>query len=198
MSARMASGTVAVGDVRNVRQFAVQQSVRLSWPVAEGFYSIYWCEADFRLVAPITGPPPVSRRFVWGSAKPGCRLPSREPHSPNRTSTRGWFLRQEGGVLRPVVDYPARFFLEVEGEWSNGPYPKMRFARLILSGSSVGEFPEPADLACSILGQEECTERIRAQSNAGSTEFRRAACDYLTPPAPCFVRTLKTFYERPL
>ena len=180
-----------VAEVQNIRPLGVQRSVRLSWPVAEGTYSVYWCQGDFHVISIISGRAPADgKKFVWGSLMPGCRTfpPSQLPEK--RPVTRVWFVREEGDFVRPVVDYHPEFFYELHTAWneSTSPAPQIRFAQLLLtpganaptlSEFATRGFPEPANLACFILGAAECISRIKALATLGDANLRRTSCSYL-------------------
>jgi hypothetical protein len=177
--------------VRNIRPLGVQQSAHLSWPVPDGVYSVYWCEADFHVLSTVRGRAPIDgKKFVWGSLISGCRLSPPVQRSEAGPVTRVWFVREEGNFVRPVVDYHPRFFYEFHTAWSNGPdpSPQIRFAQLLLTPSANARtlrefasdgFPDPADLACFILGKEECVSRIQALADLGDPDLRKQACSYL-------------------
>jgi hypothetical protein len=173
---------VVVGGVENIKQMGVQRSVHLSWPIPEGEYPIYWCEADFRVYATIKGRAPAAeKKFVWGSGVSGCKLPSHGQRQDVGPITQVWFVREEGNYLRPVADYSAQYFYELYASWDKepSPPPQIRFAELLLTPSANGGFPEPASLACFILGRDECIRRIQALADLGDPDLRRQACSYL-------------------
>ena len=172
---------VVIGDIQKARPIGAQPSVHLSWPIPEGAYTVYWCESEFHVAATIKGiAPPSSATFVWGAGVPGCSLPSGSGGAPaGKARFRVWFIRTEGDYLRPIADYGARYFLELGTRWTQGPDPGPRLARLILSSNVSAPFPEPARLACWILGQQECVPLIRARLAEADPDIRREGCEFL-------------------
>ena len=77
------------------------------------------------------------------------------------------------------------FFYELHTRWSASlnPAPELRFAQLLLTPNAntrtlkefaTHGFPEPADLACFILGKEECVGQIQTLASLGDADLRRA------------------------
>jgi hypothetical protein len=180
-----------VGDLRNIRPMGIQRIKRLPWPQTPRVFSVYWCEADFIVYSTVKGKPPAAgKKFVWGSGLSGCKVPMRNRQADAETVTRVWFIREEERYVRPVVDYPARFFTVIYTAWADAASaaPQIRFAQLILTpNANTGTlrefasdtFPDPAFLACWILGKEECISRMRGLAALGDSELRHRACEYL-------------------
>lgn len=183
------SPIVAIGDLSDVSEFAVQAVDRLPPPIPETLHILHWCQATFRAVAVVKGSLPKANRYVWGAIEPGCRLFYGNRESYEKRLTRIWFLRSEEGLLRPLDDAGSAHFHGIFARWSEGPDlpPRQRLGLLLLTPEAVAssrqEFAESmwddADVACSLLGKPECVRRIKALTTLGEPALRRAACEYL-------------------
>lgn len=183
------SPIVAVGDLADVSEFAVQVVDRLPPPIPETLHALHWCQGTFRPVAVVKGSLPKANRYVWGAIEPGCRLFYGNRESYEKRITRIWFLREEEGLLRPLLDAGSAHFHGIFAKWSEGSDlpPRQRLGMLLLTPEAVAssrkEFAETmwddADVACSLLGKAECINRIKALTTLGEPVLSRAACEYL-------------------
>jgi hypothetical protein len=104
---------VAVGNVDNVT-FYGEQKVN-----------------DFHVTALLKGSLTKVEKYLWPWPRPGCELYSHDPKMiASRYKTRVWFLREEGGRLRPLYDGGgARAFIGFCAAWAAGdPLPPRRCA----------------------------------------------------------------------
>src|SRR5438105_11999701 len=66
---------VVVGDVRNILPAGTQNIRTLPPPASPTVKKIYWCIGDFEGDSAIKGRAPTSgKKFLWGTARPGCEL----------------------------------------------------------------------------------------------------------------------------
>ncbi len=183
------SPIVAVGDLTDVSALGVETLDHLPAPIAESVHTLYWCQATFNAVAVIKGRLPDERRYVWGAIQPKCRLFYGDEKSYQQHTTRIWFIREEQGLLRPIYDGGSAHFYGLFTKWSDGPKlpPRQKLGVLLLSPTAVannaqefaGSLWNNADLACSLLGRVDCTNRIKTLASLGEPVLRRVACDYL-------------------
>ena len=185
-----ASPIIAVGEVTNVASYGEQSVDRLPSPMARSVHKLYWCEGDFKLTAVVKGElDPKPKRYLWASAVPGCKL---WPDNPrlifSRFETRAWFLREEGGLLRPTFDGGTQIFLGLFAKWEGPRLPaRQRLGLLLLDPAANSDTLEDfasylwdvGDIACELLGKAECVRRIRALTDLGSPKLREAGCDFL-------------------
>lgn len=181
--------SVVVGDLSHIRELGIQNVNDLPWPASSGPATLHWCQGELSVVATIRGTAPKSSKYVWASAIPGCKIPGWQQPRKERPVTRVWFLRNERDFLRPIVDYVQSYFYEVSVPWvpSAQPSSRVAFARALITLNVAavpeqeveGAFYTPAAIACSILGDEECIERIRRLSVSTNPKVRRAANVYL-------------------
>ena len=118
----MASPIVAVGEVINTRIYGVQTVSALPPPMSQYAQKLYWCQGVFKAVAVVKGElnarPPV---FLWASGVSGCKLSwPNDKRWYDRRVTKVWFLREEGGFLRPTYD-GGRHFIGLFTKWMDGP-----------------------------------------------------------------------------
>jgi hypothetical protein len=186
----MSSPIVAVGDVTNITRYGKQTVDRLPPPTMPGVHELYWCIGDFHLAAVVKGKLwGASRRYLWASTFPECRILPDDPAAiANKYKTLAWFLREEGGFLRPTFDWGAYPFLGLFIPWNAGPPvpPRQRLGTLLLTPTATcGTAKDYAeciwqvgDIACELLGKTECTKRIRDLS-LQSPLLREPACNFL-------------------
>jgi len=187
---------VAVGDVDNVTDYGEQPVNGLPWPGSVGVDKLYWCEGDFQVAATLKGSlTSRAKKYLWPSPRPGCELYEHDPDLiASRYETRVWFLREEGGFLRPLYDGGgAHYFVGFCAAWDDGAplLPRQRVGVFLLTpfancAATADETDKYArylenigDLACILLGKEECVQRIRSLTHLGNASLRTAACDYL-------------------
>jgi hypothetical protein len=87
------------------------------------------------------------------------------------------------------VDYVQSYFFDVNVPWipSAQPSARVAFARALITLNVAavpeqemdGPFYTPASIACSILGDKECIERIRNLAVSSNTKVRLAAKKFL-------------------
>jgi hypothetical protein len=109
-------------------------------------------------------------------------------HIANRDKTRAWFLREEGGSLRPTFDWNAFPFLGLLVDWNAGPPlpPRQRLGTLLLTPLAncdmIKDYADYSwdvgDIASELLSKAECVRRIRELSLM-SPLLREPACDFL-------------------
>lgn len=184
-----ASPIVAVGTLNNVNQLGVQPVERLPRPVIQNVRRLFWCQGEFHPLSLIKGELPASdSRYVWASVNEGCMLVFGDLEFDAQRVTRIWFLRREGGILRPTFDAGSPFFYGLLVPWSNtNEPPPEKLGRLLLTpsanaqslGNYANEIWELADVACSLLGKAECVTQIRALTRLGDPTLQTAACEYL-------------------
>jgi len=112
----------------------------------------------------------------------------------SRYKTRVWFLREEGGLLRPLYDGGgARAFIGFCAAWADGDPlpPRQRVGALLLTPSAdcvtapgemrhyINYLWQVGDLACLLLGKEECIRRVRSLTASLNVALRKGACEYL-------------------
>jgi hypothetical protein len=179
---------VAVGNVDNVTFYGEQKVNGLPWPGSVGVEKLYWCQGDFHVTALLKGSLTKVEKYLWPLPRPGCELYSHNPKMiASRYKTRVWFLREEGGLLRPLYDGGgARAFIGFCAAWAAGdPLPPRRRVGVLLLTPSADCVTAPGemrdyinylwqvgDLACRLLGKEECIRRMR--SPRGFAERRTA------------------------
>ncbi len=125
---------------------------------------IYWCEGELRIDAYIRGTQVPTNKYLWGSLQKECRsdqLPAgQNPYIG--PVMRIWFLKIEGGYLRPILEGGGVHLLTLRGEWPSSPKEDREryLARLLLTpyANSLNEedyalhFFSNASNACFILG----------------------------------------------
>lgn len=182
---------IVVGDVKRVRSIGTQTLDRLPWPATQNAHKLYWCEGIFSTAGAIRGRSPTTDKpYVWGSVQPGCNLSLADAVNDRRSVIRLWFLREEAGKLRPVVDGGADFFLELNGSTLGVTKitEEQQVATLLLIPGATNrspqvyanEFFEYASLACIIMGSTQCIERIRETALRGDPAVKLAACNFLS------------------
>ena len=154
-------------------------------------HRLYWCRGYFQVTAIIKGQVrPANQNYVWADTRPGCKLWDDDPALIyHRFKTRVWFLRQEGEFLRPTFDAGTYLFLGLLTRWDDGPQlpPRQRLGTMLLTPkNNAGTLEEYAsyiwevgDIACELLGNQECTRRIDALAQLGNATLREAACGFL-------------------
>jgi len=156
---------------------------------------------DFNVVAVLKGQLSGPKKYLWASTIPGCRLWLKDPRLMFiREKTRAWFLRDEGGVLRPRFDYNTFRYLGVFPEWDRRSQarPRRQFGALLLTPLANGDTLEDyagylwhiGDIACDLLGTEECARRVRSMADLGSPKLKQQSCRFLKAELqqPCNAR----------
>ena len=186
---------VAVGNVDNVTFYGEQKVNGLPWPGSVGVEKLYWCQGDFHVTALLKGSLTKVEKYLWPLPRPGCELYSHNPKMiASRYKTRVWFLREEGGLLRPLYDGGgARAFIGFCAAWAAGDPlpPRQRVGVLLLTPSAdcvtapgemrhyINYLWQVGDLACLLLGKEECIRRVRSLTASRNVALRKGACEYL-------------------
>jgi len=182
---------VAVGDVVNIVSYGEQNVDRLPWPMSPAVHKLYWCEGDFEAVAVVKGvlqTPP--RKYLWASGLPGCKLWNDDPQAiDRRIHTRAWFLREQGGFLRPTFDGGTYKYIGLFPRWDESPYlpAGQRLGTLLLTPAANADTLEEyanylwsaGDIACELLGKKECARQIRALMTLGNQVLEEQACHFL-------------------
>lgn len=209
------SQLVVVGDIRQVKPYGIQVGVQLGPPVQHGYDKLYWCEGELLILAVVKGSEQRKQaRLLWASLVPGCVLYWNDSNNEMISSSRIWFLRKEGAILRPVLDYGMMFrggttlFLEVRRPWADRPGIPLpeAFAGLLLSPEVLGDGrlelegggEEILYLACSALGSEKCVATLRALSKIRPST-RQMVCRYLdrAMDEPCSISEPRSKRNRP-
>lgn len=188
----IASPIVAVGEITNISSYCELVVDKLPWPMSPDVHKLYWCQGDFRAIAVVKGAlPPTSKKYLWASSLPGCKLWDDDPRFIyHREKTRAWFLRKEGDFIRPTFDGGTYRYVGVSANWyADSPLPaKQRLGALLLTPSANGDSLKDyahylwyvGDIACDLLGKEECARRIRGLMALGSPELREESCHFLS------------------
>jgi hypothetical protein len=183
---------IVVGEVANVASVGSQKVSNPPWPASPDLRRIYWCEADFQSYSVLRGHlPPSGEKLLWGASTPGCSFKYLTDGQPwgDEPVTRVWFLREEGRYLRPVVDAGGLFFCTFHAKRQDGPHSEAQFGELLLTPSAnsrslsqfaVEGFYSAASVACLILGQPLCTERLKSLAGLGDPKLSQAACSFLS------------------
>lgn len=188
-----ASPIVAIGDVNNVTSYGEQSADSFPWPMSPDVHKLYWCTGDFRLTALVKGELRTpTRKYLWASAFPGCSLwlwPDNPRAADRRFQTRVWFLREEGGFLRPTVDAGIDRYMGLFTKWEDIPplEARQQLGRLLLTPSANNDtlddyaayLPLVLDIACELLGTRACAQQIGALAELGSPRLREVACGLL-------------------
>jgi hypothetical protein len=186
------SPIVAVGEVENIKSYGKQTVDRLPAITSPDVHDLYWCQGDFRVIAVVKGElhGPPSEKYLWASAFPGCKLlPDNPSFFDRRAKTRAWFLREDSGFLRPTFDYGTHRFEGFLTKWEDGPplaAPQRVGALLLTPAANSDQLEDYAyllvnmgDIACELLGREECSRRIRDLARLGNPMLREYACGFL-------------------
>lgn len=186
-----ASPIVAVGEVTNIARYGEQTVERLPPPTSPEVHKLYWCVADFHVVAILKGHlRDRDRKYLWATTFPTCELwPSDPKFIDSRSKTRAWFLREEGRYLRPTFDYGTYKFVGLLSKWNDEPLlpARERFGAMLLTPSANADNLEDyasylwavGDIACELLGQSECARRIRSFLLLDNVKLTDAACGFL-------------------
>lgn len=185
-----ASPIVAVGEVTNVREYGEQFVRTLPWPMSPEVHKLFWCQADFEVKAVVKGRlGSTSRRYLWAAPQPGCPLTYGDDRISSRFRTRVWFLREEGRFLRPTFDGGTSWFLGLFARWEESPVlpARRRLGEFLLTPSAVSDTNKDyaaalwsvGDIACELLGEQGCAQRIRQLAKLGEPALREAACGFL-------------------
>lgn len=180
--------TIVVGDMQNLHSLGVQEVQGLPWPAAS-VRRIYWCEATLVTHYVIRGTRPSrDKQYVWGSGFPGCQIASQHYSSSRKQLvTRLWFICEDKRYIRPVNDMLLSYMFY--GTWDDHTDldPTTQFALLLLNPEANGETTEQfakglfasASIACSLLSQTYCIERLQTLASQANRGVRDAACDFL-------------------
>jgi hypothetical protein len=195
-----ASPIAAVGEITAITEYGEQTVRRLPWPMSPDVHRLFWCEGDFHVIAVVKGEiHGLKKKYLWGSAMPGCKLSYGTQQLFQRFQTRVWFLREEGDFLRPTFDGGTHGFLGLYFQWSRYPDlpPRERLGTLLLTpeanSDALGDYARYlwsiGDIACELLGKRECVRRFRALEELGDSSLKEAACGYLTGQQrePCYI-----------
>lgn len=186
-----ASPIVAIGNITNITTYGHQTVSRLPYPTSPDVHDLYWCRGDFEPVAVIKGELRESKQeYLWASTIPGCQLFNDNPKLIyKRLQTKFWFLRIQGGVLRPTFDYDAPRFGGVFPGWSQGPLvsPRQKLGTLLLTPSantdSLDDYSRylwrVGGIACELLGRASCIKQIALLQNQGNAVLAKSACGFL-------------------
>jgi hypothetical protein len=186
-----ASPIVAVGEIVNISSYGEQTVDKTPPPMSPDIHKLYWCQGDFKSIAVVKGTlPSTPKKYLWASAVPGCKLWDDDPSlNYHREKTRAWFLREEGDFLRPTFDGGTFRYLGVFAGWDadSALPPKQQLGALLLTPSANGDSLKyyasylwyVGDIACELLGKEECARRIRGLMALGNPELRENACQFL-------------------
>ncbi|HEY1754970.1 MAG TPA: hypothetical protein VGG72_06210 [Bryobacteraceae bacterium] len=185
------SPIVAVGEIYNITNYGVQSVESLPPPMSADVHRLYWCEADFSPVAVVKGAlPKTAKKYLWASVWPECKTPyDDDPKtSYNREKTHIWFLREEGEFIRPPFDVGHREF-GILPRWETLPSlpPKARLGTFLLMPSANADTHEEYDnvlgfvfdIACDLLGKEECVRHLKELGALGNPKLRDHACGLL-------------------
>ena len=187
---------VAVGEITNAASYGVQAVDGLPWPGSVGVEKLYWCEGHFQVTAILKGSPsPTARKYLWAWPQPGCQLYDRDSTLlGSRYKTRVWFLREEGGFLRPLYDGGgAPRFVGFCEAWDDGaPLPPAQrvgvflltpWANCAANSADMADYARylwsVGDFACLLLGKQSCIQRLRSLGHSPHAALRKEACDYL-------------------
>jgi hypothetical protein len=183
---------ILVADLSHIAAVGVQRIKSPPWPASPDINRIYWCEGDLEVYSLIRGKVPLNgRKFLWGAATPGCDVTkvSYGRRWSDEAITHVWFIREEGGYLRPIVDAGGLYYYAFHTKWTGDSKedPQERFAELLLTPSANDKtlreyahgFFNLASNACFILGRPKCIEKINKLTQLGDADLRRAACDFL-------------------
>lgn len=181
---------VAIGEVTNVSSYGEQTVDRLPPPTSPEAHHLFWCIGDFHSVAVVKGTlhKPI-KRYLWATTIPGCHLWPEDPaFVAYRFKALAWYLREEGGFLRPPFDYGAWPFLGLFVAWepSSTLSPQRQLGTLLLTleavsedaGRYVEDMLSNADIACELLGKTQCAQRIRELSTENSA-LHEPLCQFL-------------------
>lgn len=190
----ISSPIVAVGELSNVTTYGEQAVVNLPSPMSPDTHRLYWCEGDFNAIAIVKGAlPETAKKYLWASVWPECKTPyDNDPRMIfNRDKTHIWFLREEGEFIRPPFDVgvQAGRSFGILPKWEDLPSlpPRERLGTALLTPSANGDtleeyaryFGDVFDIACDLLGKEECTRQIRALAELGNPQLQEDACGLL-------------------
>jgi hypothetical protein len=184
-----AAPIVAVGEVTNVREYGKEAVRNLPWPMPPDVDTLYWCLGDFNTTTTVKGQLSTrSRKYLWASAQPGCNLFS-EVSVLTRAKTRVWFLREEGAFLRPLFDGGAAKSFGLLPDWNQGPPlpATQRLGTLLLTpganGDNLADYAsylwDIGDIACDLLGREECARQLLILGESRDTLLRENVCNFL-------------------
>jgi hypothetical protein len=172
--------------------YGEQDVDHLPWPMAPWIHKLYWCQADLHVVAVVKGVlhAPI-KKYLWAtSLLRYCGAGDDDPRLLiNRAKTRVWFLREEGGFLRPPYDLDRGFGILTK--WEDGPRlpARQRLGTLLLTPDAVTDSIEGyardylwdvGDMACDLLGKPECVRQFRDLAKARNPVMRKQACLFLT------------------
>jgi hypothetical protein len=189
----LASPIVAVGEITNIASYGEQAVANLPYPMSPDVHWLYWCEGDFSAVAVVKGAlPDGKRKYLWASGLPGWRLWDDNPDLIfHREKMRVWFVREDGGYLRPTFDMgtAAGRFFGLFARWEDLPDlpARQRLGTLLLTPSANSDSLDDyakyiwgvGDIACDLLGKSDCALQIKGLAGLGNPALRDAACNFL-------------------
>jgi hypothetical protein len=183
---------VIIGDVHNTGSLGEQMVRSVPAPVDPSINRLYWCKGELITRSVLRGNiSPGARTFVWAAIRPGCSLDRFGFGIPTAADvSQVWFLREEKGILRPVVDAGGVYYLAFKGPWAQHATSDLGTAigAILLDpqriSSSANEFAVSfgsiANAACSIMGMDRCRNAIRDLSvNTNSVDVQAAARTFL-------------------
>ncbi|HWC96286.1 MAG TPA: hypothetical protein VG456_06045 [Candidatus Sulfopaludibacter sp.] len=188
------STLVAVGQMRHVNAYGEQTADRFPAPMSPLVHRLYWCAAEFDVVALIKGERPSSaKRYVWAQVSPGCNLwiwPD-NPRAVDRSfQTRAWFFREDGEFLRPPFDSGTYPYLGLTTKWKDVETiaeARRELGTLLLTPSAnaadldeyAGYLASVINIACELLPKTDCAAQVRSLADLGSPRLREEACGLL-------------------
>jgi hypothetical protein len=184
------SPIVVTGEVHRVELMGVQDVNLSGPPIPQTIERIFWCRGTLRVDHVIKGN--VARgdqEYIWGQAHPGCGDAFAVHPNLAPAKLRVWFVRDEGGTLRPTAEGLSRSHLSFRWGWDAVKVdpPARRFAVLLLEPEAnartlegyAGAVWEHADVAASILPRDEAIALLSKLSRVQNAAISRDACDVL-------------------
>jgi hypothetical protein len=103
---------VAVGEVVNMLSYGTHTYSRFPFPAKPWEHDVDWCVGDFHPEAVVKGSlDGAPQRYLYASWSHCEILNVATPDWGDEAKTRVFFLRVEGGFLRPVFDYGTHKYL---------------------------------------------------------------------------------------
>jgi len=182
---------IVIGSLRDVHPIGSVRPATFPAMSSPNIRLIYWCEGNFEWKQVIRGQKLFQvTKYRWGAIRPGCGLEMEARLRPDEPLTEVWFLREEGGYLRPVIDAGGPLFFTLHTKWepnSPGLEAERYFGKLLLSPTAIGfaapefarSFFKPAGLACWILGKDDCIPIILRLAATYPGQLHDAACEFL-------------------
>jgi hypothetical protein len=181
---------VAVGEVLHAHTYGTHTYASLPSPAHPWEHELHWCVGDFHATAVVKGSlDGAPQTYLYVSWRDCEVLNSMAPDWGNEAKTRVFFLRVEGGFLRPVFDYGTHKYLGLLARWDQGPDlpPRQRLGSLLLTpyankktlNAYADYLGDIGDIACDLLGKADCARRIRKLARLGDPLLRENACGFL-------------------